>query len=230
MLTKLSCTIVSAAAAVLAVGAFACQDSRAANAAENRREATPASSTAANTNAIVEKVDPLAGIANRDRLVADPNASVIDPPKAASLLTGASTTVRSGPRGSMLEVLESTANVLEVERDGDYFLVTYPTTNAKGVTQLFAGWVYRDSLVGEGSTLLPGTPRAAGKLACTHGESHIRTTQDFCAKTCKQDSDCDSAKGGLCDGVAFEVNERKNELSNTRFCLNLGPGAAAPKQ
>jgi hypothetical protein len=210
MLIKLNRASVSALATFVAVAGLACKS-------PPPTENEPGQ-TVTNTNATVtKKVDPLANVANRDQLMTDPNAEAVDPPKSAALLTGYSTSLRKGPRGETFETLETTANVKEIQRDGDYFLVTYPDPKGSGKT--LAGWVYKDSIVGEGSNLTPGMPRNAGKLDCPSGNTHVRTTRDFCAKTCKQDSTCDTQKGELCDGIAFEVNEKKNEVTNTRICI-----------
>jgi len=220
-------TTVWTAAATLALGALACQDNA----------ATPVSSTdtpkaqpspVTNTNAVIQApADPLASVANRDQLVADPNATKIDPPKPTYLVTGFSTLVRTGPRGAKYEAIETTANVREIQRDGDYFLITYP--DAKGSGKTYAGWVYKDALAGEGSNLTVGAqPRAAGKLACKGSESHMRATTDFCAKTCKDDTGCDAAKGEICDGLAFEVNEKSDSVSDARYCISSGSASANP--
>jgi hypothetical protein len=178
----------------------------------------PAPVTVTNTSAVTAG-DPLAGVANRDQLTPDPKATAIDPPKPAVLVTGLSTTVRQSPSGSRIKVLETTASVKEVQRDGDYFLVTY--TDPRSANQLLAGWVYRDSLVGEGSsTPAPGMPRKTGKLACENGESHLQTGRDFCGKTCSEDRDCDSAGGQICDGVAVKIDEKSDQHTNTRFCID----------
>jgi hypothetical protein len=212
-------------------GAAACEDSRTSNreepaspkpqpAAGTAAEATNTTSPVTNTNAVVERIaDPLAGVANRDRITPDPAATKIDPPKQAALLTRFSTIVRESPRGSKVEVLETTRNVTEIARDGDYYLIKYP--DPKGSNRTLAGWVFRDSLVGEASSgnVTPGAPQATGKLHCATGESHVRTSTDFCAKTCKADSDCSEAKGEVCDGIASKVDEKKNQLSDARYCV-----------
>jgi hypothetical protein len=209
------------AAAAIATTAMGCDNGTTAN-PQSTPATTPAPAappaTVTNTNAI-EAVDPLALVANRADLTTDPNAIKIDPPKSAVLVTGVATTVRQSPRGSMIKVIETTSTVKEVERDGNYFLVTFP--DPKGSAQTFAGWVYRDSLVGEGPTVAaPGTARATGKLACATGESHLRTTQDFCGKTCADDHDCDSSKGQICDGIGFKINEKTDAHTDARYCIS----------
>jgi hypothetical protein len=180
--------------------------------------APPAPATVTNTGAVTAS-DPLAGVANRDQLTPDPKATTIDPPKSAVLITGLQTTVRQSPSGSRIKVLETTSPVKEIERDGDYFLVTY--NDPRSANHVLAGWVYRDSLVGEGSsTPAPGTPRKTGKLSCANGESHLQTTRDFCGKACDEDRDCDSAGGQICDGVAFKINEKSDQHTDTRYCID----------
>jgi len=217
------------AALVLALGAAACDNPSADKTAPaTNPPVPPPANTVTNTNAVVApQKDPLAGVANRDRITLDPNASKIDPPKDATLLTGAAATVRESPRGSRMEVIETTANVKEIERDGDYFLITYP--DPKGSAKTYAGWVYRDSLVGEGwsgSTPVVGTPQATGKLACDKGETHLRTTRDFCGKPCKDDTDCSKSGADICDGLAFKVNESTNKTSDARYCISGRSSAA----
>ena len=215
------------AAAFLVAGGVACENAKTSDHATSEpagstpaAEGTNPNSPVRNTNAIVERpVDPLANVANRDRITPDPSASKIDPPKQASLVTRFATTVRESPRGSKVEVLETTAPVTEIERDGDYYLIKYP--DPKGSGHLLAGWVFRDALVGENSSgnVVAGAPRETGKLHCARGESHLRTSEDFCGKTCKGDSDCSESKGELCDGIASKVDEKKNEMSDARYCV-----------
>jgi hypothetical protein len=211
------------------VGAVACdKPSTSDTSAPAQPAAEPASSNVTNTNAVVETTpDPMAGIANRDHIIADPNATNIDPPKDAVLVTGTASIVRESPRGTRTEVLQTTANVKEIQRDGDYYLIAYP--DPKGSSKTYAGWVYKDSLVGEGWSpgavagspqAVAGTPKAAGKLGCARGESHLRTTGDFCGKTCTDDRDCASASGEICDGLAFKVNETTNGTSDARYCIS----------
>ncbi len=207
-------------------GGVACEKATPTTSADPNSQAHPtvpvASAEVTNTNAVVETThDPLAGVANRDRITPDPHATNIDPPKDAVLVTGAASIVREAPRGSSIEVLETTANVKEIQRDGDYYLVTYP--DPKGSKKVFAGWVYRDALIGEGwsgAGTTVGTPAATGKLSCARGETHLRTTTDFCGKTCKDDRDCSSDKQEICDGLAFKVNERTNAASDARYCIS----------
>jgi hypothetical protein len=121
----------------------------------------------------------------------------------------------------LIESVESMADVTEVQRDGDYFLVTYP--DPKGSNKTYAGWVYRDALVGEGTALsepIGGKMSEGAKLSCARGQSHLRTTQDFCGKTCSDDKGCDAAKGQICDGLAFAVNDRTSDLTDTRYCID----------
>jgi hypothetical protein len=206
--------------AILGMGALACDKGRSIDTAS-----PSAPSQVTNTNAKLEKSpDPLATVANRDQLVADPSATPIDPPRSAQLVTGFATMVRNGPRGSLIESVESTADVTEVQRDGHYFLVTYPDPN--GSNKRYAGWVYRDALVGEGAALSESAGGIAGerseraKLSCPRGQSHLRTTQDFCGKTCSDDKGCDASKGQICDGLAFAVNERTSDLTDSRYCIS----------
>jgi hypothetical protein len=161
----------------------------------------------------------LANVANRDQITPDPKATRIDPPKPAVLVTGLSTTVRESPRGSKIQLIETTAPVKEIEHDGDYYLVTY--ADPKSPSRALAGWVYRDSLIGEGSsTPVPAMPRKTGKLNCAKGDAHLRTSGDFCGKACAEDSDCDAAKHQLCDGVALKINEKSDKSADTRYCVS----------
>jgi hypothetical protein len=171
--------------------------------------------------------DPLANVVNRDQLKLDPKATKIDPPKQAVLITGLATVVRESPRGTRIQILENTVPVTEVERAGNYFLVTY--TDPNGSNKRMAGWVYRDSLAGEGTspvgggttgTPTGGAPQATAKLACANGEAHLRTTRDFCGKTCSDDRECDAyKKGEVCDGVAFKVDDKTHDHTDARFCI-----------
>jgi hypothetical protein len=218
------------AAAAIAVCAMGCD-----NATSSTTPApAPAPSPVSNTNAVVPTpavTDPIANVANRARIKDDPNATKIDPPKAATLVTGFSTITRESPRGAAMETVETIANVSEVERDGDYYLITYP--DPKGSTKTYAAWVYKDALesgqwattsatqaTGNAVQLTNANPTAANKLACASGLSHVRTTRDFCAMTCKDDTGCDSKIGQICDGLAFKVNESNNKTENTRFCIS----------
>lgn len=215
-----TCTTVWTASAILAMSVLACEKGETSSNDTITSAPQAAPSPVTNTNATVEKApDPLASVANRDQLVADPQATKLDPPRPARLVTGFATVIRNGPRGSLIETVESTADVTEVQRDGDYFLVTY--ADPKGLKKTYAGWVYRDALVGEGSPL--GAPPAIGgkstKLSCPRGESHLRATQDFCGKICSDDKSCDASKGQICDGLAFAVNERTSDLNDARYCI-----------
>jgi hypothetical protein len=194
----------------------------------------PAAAPVAITNANVDKtagVDPLANVVNRDRILPDPNATSIDPPRAATLVTGFSTMVRESPRGARIETVETTANVNEVSRDGDYYLITYG--DPRGSNKTFAGWVYKDALESgqwasqsasqmnsKTPTLTNGKPGAALKLSCAGGQSHVRTTRDFCAATCKDDTGCDAKTAQICDGLAFQVDEKTNATSSVRYCVS----------
>jgi hypothetical protein len=210
--------ILAAAAALAAVG---CENGKGTDAASGPKQTVTvpiAPATVTNTGAVIAG-DPLANVTNRDQITPDPQAIKIDPPKPAVLVTGLTTTVRESPRGSRIKVLETTASVKEVERDGDYFLVTY--VDPKSTDRLLAGWVYRDSLIGEGSsTPVPAVPQKTGKLACAQGESHLRGTNDFCGKACQEDRDCDSAKHQVCDGLATKVGEKPDQSTSTRYCIS----------
>ncbi len=218
----------AAAIAAVAMGCDKPTDQSATSSATppNAPATAAAPATVTNTNAIAA-ADPLANVANRDKLTADPNATKIDPPKAVALVTGVATILRESPRGSKLEMVETTANVKELERDGNYFLIAFP--DPKGSDKTYAGWVYRDALVGESSgAAVPSGVRTTGKLACANGESHLRTTQDFCGKTCDDDRGCDSSKGQICDGIGFKINEKTDAHTDTRYCISdTAPGANA---
>jgi hypothetical protein len=213
--------IIWSAAAAMSVMAVGCDKDKGTDTASAPKQVVTvpvAPATVTNTGAVISG-DPLAKVTNRDQITPDPQASRIDPPKPAALVTGLTTTVRQSPRGSRIEVLETTASVKEIERDGDYFLVTY--VDPKRSDRLLAGWVYRDSLIGEGAASpVPAVPQKTGKLSCSHGESHLRGATDFCAKACQEDRDCDSAKHQVCDGLAMKVGEKPDESASTRYCIS----------
>jgi hypothetical protein len=219
----------AAAVAVVAMGCDNGSKGTDTSAAPKQTITVPAApGTVTNTGAVVSG-DPLANVMNRDQITPDPQATKIDPPKPAALVTGLSTTIRESPRGSQIKVLETTTSVKEVERDGDYFLVTYVDPNRSD--RLLAGWVYRDSLLGEGSSNpVPAQPQRTGKLACTHGESHLRGTSDFCAKTCEEDRDCDSAIHQVCDGLATKVGEKPDQSAPTRYCISDRANESSPSE
>jgi len=211
------------AAASVAVVATGCDNSKATDtsAAPKQTITVPAAppGTVTNTGAVISS-DPLANVMNRDQITPDPDATKIDPPKPATLVTGLTTTVREAPRGSQIKVLETTTSVKEIQRDGDYFLVTYVDPNRSD--RLLAGWVYRDSLLGENgsSNPVPGVPQKTGKLNCSHGESHLRASSDFCAKTCEEDRDCDATIHQVCDGLATKVSDKPEQAAATRYCIS----------
>lgn len=211
----------AAAAAAAAVVAVGCENNKGTDNAAGSKQTVnvpvpPA--TVTNTGAVIAN-DPLANVMNRDQITLDPQATKIDPPKPVALVTGLATTVRESPRGSQIKVLETTASVKEIERDGDYFLVTY--VDPQRSDRLLAGWVHRDSLIGEGaSNPVPGLPQKTGKLACAHGESHLRAANDFCGTTCKDDRDCDSAKHQVCDGLATKIGDKPDQSAATRYCIS----------
>ncbi len=217
------------AAAAIAVFAMGCD-----NATSTPTPApAPAPNPVSNTNAMVPTptvTDPIANVANHDRIKADPNATVINPPKAATLVTGFATILRESPRGARMETIETTANVNEVERDGDYYMITYP--DPKGTTKTYAAWVYKDALEsGQWASqaasqtnsntvqLTNANPAAVNKLGCTSGLTHLRTTRDFCAATCQDDTNCDSKTDQICDGLAFKVDEKTNKTASARYCI-----------
>jgi len=218
------------AAAAIAVFAMGCD-----NATSGATPApAPAPGPVTNTNAVMPTpavVDPIASCANRARIKDDPNATKIEPPKAATLVTGFATMMRESPRGASMESVQTMANVNEVERDGDYYLITYP--DPKGSTKTYAAWVYKDALESgqwasqsasqansKTVSLTNANPTVATKLGCASGMSHVRTTRDFCAATCQDDSGCDSKTGQICDGLAFKVNESNNKTESARYCIS----------
>jgi len=183
----------------------------------------PASSAPTVTAAEIP-VDPLANVENKAQVKQYPDETKITPSKQAQLIDGFTVDMRESPRGDVLTTTMVTQTVTEVARDthGDYYLVTY--ADPKNAGKQLAGWVYKDALENTawstGATGGPsGTARSA-KLVCGHGEAHLRTTKDFCAKTCKDDTNCDKRAGEICDGLGFLVPEGAGKVTNTNFCIS----------
>jgi hypothetical protein len=190
--------------------------------------------------------DPLIDAENKDRIKQYPDEVKISPPKRAALITGFTVQVRESPRGNVVSTSETVQSVREIAHDpnSDYFLVVFDDPNAPG--KQLAGWVYKDALensawwsdkdtagapapaavaasnVGaKGAKTSTGvTVRAATKMTCAHGQSHMRTTQDFCAKACKDDTGCDKNAGEICDGLGFQVQESSGKMTNANYCIS----------
>jgi hypothetical protein len=192
--------------------------------------AAPSPNTVTNTNATVA-ADPLANVENKDKVRQYPDEIRFSPARPAKLITGFSTAVRGEPSGESISTVETKENVSEVARDpkGNYYLIVYP--DPKDESKQLAGWVYRSALENVAwSESVPSTTKIANtmasKLDCAKGQAHVRTDRDFCAKTCKDDKGCDKDKGEICDGVAFEVNEKNGKTTNARYCISsTSPGA-----
>ena len=227
-------TMLLAGAVLLA--AAACDTNRASNANNNASASQPSSqpgpeleqpaggTAVTNTGAAVE-VDPLASVENKDRVKRSPDEVKILPNRTAQLITGFAAAVRTSPSGDEVTTIEKTVNVTEVARNraGDYYLVVYP--DPKDPSKQLAGWVYKDALENTGWSTSDQTSGGslqntmASKLDCSHGEAHLRTDHDFCGKACKDDKSCEKKSGELCDGLAFDVHERTNKLTSTRYCI-----------
>jgi len=239
-------TLVVAFGLVSAVCAVACEDNSARSTPNSNtapatptaqttppaaNPANPANTEVTNTNATVT-ADPLLAAENKDSVKQYPDEIRFTPPRAAKMITGFSTAVRSEPSGESISTVESTANITEVARDprGNYYLVLYP--DPSHADKQLAGWVNRDAVENVAwSTSVPAegkglAPTMAAKLDCTKGQAHVRTDRDFCAKTCKDDKGCDKDKSEICDGLAFEVHEKSGKLSNTRYCISSSSSAA----
>jgi hypothetical protein len=187
-----------------------------------------------NTGATLE-IDPLASAENRDRVKQYPDQVRIAPARTAQLITGFAAAVRVSPNGDETSTIETAQNVTEVARNrtGDYYLIVY--SDPKSPSKELAGWVYKDALENTGWSTsdntsggsLPNT--MASKLDCAHGEVHLRTDRDFCGKSCKDDGNCDKKGGEICDGLAFNVHERTNKTTSTRYCIPSGANANTTK-
>ena len=217
------------------LAAAACDTNRASNANNNASASQPspeleqpAGGTAVtNTGAAVE-VDPLASVEDKDRVKRSPDEVKILPNRPAQLITGFAAAVRTSPNGEETTTIEKAVNGdrgRAGNRAGDY-LPGRLSGPGRGSRR-------RSSPAGSTRTRskTPAGPRRtktsggslqntmASKLDCSHGESHLRTSHDFCGKTCKDDGSCDKKNGALCDGLAFDVHERTNKLTTTRFCI-----------
>jgi hypothetical protein len=207
------------AAVALALCAVGCEK-------EGENPSAPApkpASSAAVTGAEIP-ADPLANVENKGQVKRYPDETKITPSKQAQLIDGFSVDMRESPRGDVLTTTMVTQTVTEVARDarGDYYLVTYD--DPKNAGKQLAGWVYKDALENTAwSTGAAGGPSGAArsaKLACGHGEAHLRTAKDFCAKTCKDDTNCDKRAGEICDGLGFLVPEGGGKVTNVNFCIS----------
>jgi hypothetical protein len=214
--------ILSAVAGALALAA--CQNGGASGSSTTANP-TPAPNAAApnppvnpNLTGATINVDPIINAANRDRIQQSPDDVRLNPPKEAKLITGFAAQVREAPSGDVLSMAETEANVTEVARDraGTHYLVLYP--DPKDARRQLAGWVNKDALENTEWSSTARVNAAENKMTCPTGESHVRTTTDFCAKTCRTDHDCDKASGLICDGLAFEV-AKDGKLSNASYCV-----------
>ena len=204
---------------------------------------TPASQ-ATITGAAVP-IDPLANVENRAQVKEYADETKINPPKAAMAITGFSVQVRESPRGEMVTSTEVAQNVREIAKDahGDYYLVVFDDPKNPG--KQLAGWVYKDALENNGWAMdnrgatagssanakasSDGVEKSTLKLSCAHGESHLRTSSDFCAKTCKDDTGCDKKSGEICDGLGFEVHESTGKMTNSNYCISGASPKANPE-
>jgi hypothetical protein len=213
----------------MAIGAVACNDSSSSASAPAPSPAGSATVTGANATI----VDALANVENKSQVKELADDVKMTPPKQAALITGFTIQVRESPGGDIVTTSEAVERVTEIAHDAsnDYYLVVYADPKAPG--KQLAGWVYKDALEnnawwGNNAEALSGSANGAAKdgsgagmtkLACASGESHLRTTKDFCAKVCKDDTGCDKRAGDICDGLGFQVQESSGKLSNATYCI-----------
>ncbi len=239
-------TTTTFASLALALGVVACDKTSSDTDAVNR-PAAPAPAGSATLTGATTTADPLANVENRASIKEYPDETKFNPPHDAQLITGFAVEARESPRGDVISSVEATQQVKEIARDshGDYYLVLM--NDPKDSSKQMAGWVYKDALENNfwaqdsagngnnnGKATAAGSPAKAKsietgnteKLSCSRGQSHVRTSIDFCAKTCKDDSGCDKKAGEVCDGLGFEVHESSGKVSNTNYCLSsTAPGA-----
>jgi hypothetical protein len=197
---------------------------------ENPSAPAPKPASSAVITAAEVPADPFVNVENKAQVKRYPDERKISPPKQAQLIDGFSIDMRESPRGDVLTTTVVSQTVSEVARDprGDYYLVIVADPNNAG--KQLAGWVYKDALENTGwSTGAAGGPNrmaSAAKLACGHGEAHVRTTTDFCAKTCKDDTNCDKRAGEICDGLGFLVPEGAGKVTNVNYCISSSSPSA----
>lgn len=231
---KIGTTMLLAAGAI-ALGAVAC-DKNASNEPTGTNTnsastpATPPASSATITGANMQQ-DPLASAENKARVKELPDETKISPPRQAQVLSGFTVEIRESPGGEAIATTTLGQPAREVARasGGDYYLVVL--ADPKDSSKQLAGWIYKDALENNAwaketltnpgaATGGGGTAKTTQELKCTHGEAHVRTSIDFCAKTCKDDSGCDKSAGEICDGVGREVHESDGKLSNISYCIS----------
>jgi hypothetical protein len=246
MLTNKTNRMTLLMAAAVTLGAVACDkssvDNGSSNTSPNRDTPTAGASEAPTDMATITGAnvpsDPLANVENKANVKEYPDETKIRPPKEAQLITGFAVQVRESPRGDVIASTETSELVREVARDprGDYYLVVFPDPRNHG--EELAGWVYKDALendswaddanFGTGGSANAKTENAKStvKLTCARGQSHVRTSIDFCAKVCKDDRECDKKTSEICDGLGFAVHERTGKLANANYCVSsTAPGA-----
>ena len=236
--TSRTMTTTTLASLALALGVVACDKNAPDNSMSSNNNPiaptpnTPAAAGSANLTGATVQQDPLANVENRASIKDYPDETKFNPPRQAQLITGFAVEARESPRGDVVTSVETSAPVRELARDarGDYYLVVF--SDPKDATKQIAGWYYKDALeknywpsdtAGAAGSTAKGKSLDTGKtekLSCSRGQSHVRTSIDFCAKTCKDDTGCDKKAGEICDGLGFEVHESTGKLANANYCIS----------
>lgn len=107
------------------------------------------------------------------------------------------------------------------QRDGKYFLVTFP--NPKAPTTTLMGWVHADTFVAPGVAVDAGP---AKPLTCTAPLVAVLTDVPTCARICTKDGDC--AAGETCHGSGQRMKDGKPGDGVTICSMVVHKDAGAP--
>jgi hypothetical protein len=123
------------------------------------------------------------------------------------------TTVRTTPYGDeIVAVMTNGAEVTEVARKGDWYLVLFADPNAAAANQGLAGWIYKDAILGAAANVHGTIPI----FSCRSDEFHV-LSDDSCRLACAGDRDCSPA-GGVCDGRG-QVQDRSEQVMEGKYCV-----------
>jgi|HubBroStandDraft_1064217.scaffolds.fasta_scaffold110864_2 hypothetical protein len=139
-----------------------------------------------------------------------------------SKLIDAPTTARATPYGGeVVALMTNGAEVTEVAKEGDCYLVLFNDPNDVQSDRKMAGWIYKDALMGPAADMTGTTPTSPTS-ACTSDQAHV-LSDDSCRTQCVHDSDCEAA-GGVCDGSGQLRHGSDDLVQEGRYCVSAIAG------
>jgi hypothetical protein len=167
-----------------------------------------------NTNAVVP-IGPASDISSAS------NASVIrrygdesSVTRKVSKLRDTPAVARTAPFSEeVVAVMTNGAEVTEVAREGDWYLVLFNDPNDVHSNKQMAGWIYKDAILGPAADMTGTNP----VNTCQSGEVHVLADHS-CRMACARDSDCTTG-GGVCDGSG-QVQYGSTLVREGKYCVS----------